>query len=83
MPSRGDYKQHNSTTFWDVTPCSLVEIFLRFGGTYCLHRQGRKVSQTSNKLACYLLHACFAFDDEDKGSALLGEVGVFLPDYKA
>jgi hypothetical protein len=23
--------------FWDVTPCSLVEVYKRFGGTYCLH----------------------------------------------
>jgi hypothetical protein len=28
------------TVFWDVTPCSLVEIYRRFRGTYCLHHQG-------------------------------------------
>jgi hypothetical protein len=28
------------TVFWDVVPCSLVEIGCRFGGAYCLHHQG-------------------------------------------
>jgi hypothetical protein len=26
--------------FWDVAPCSLVEIDPRFRGAYCLHHQG-------------------------------------------
>jgi hypothetical protein len=26
--------------FWDVVPCSLVDIDLRFRGVYCLHHQG-------------------------------------------
>jgi hypothetical protein len=28
------------TIFWGVTPCSPVEVHLRFEGTYCLHLQG-------------------------------------------
>jgi hypothetical protein len=28
------------TVFWDVAPCSLVEIYRRFRGAYCLHHQG-------------------------------------------
>jgi hypothetical protein len=28
------------TVFWDVAPCSLVEIYLRFRGAYCLNHQG-------------------------------------------
>jgi hypothetical protein len=32
LSSRPVYKK--STIFWDVTPCNLVEIFWRFGGTY-------------------------------------------------
>jgi hypothetical protein len=28
------------TVFWDAAPCSLVEIFRRFRGTYCLKHQG-------------------------------------------
>jgi hypothetical protein len=26
--------------FWDIAPCSLVEINRRFRGAYCLHHQG-------------------------------------------
>jgi hypothetical protein len=26
--------------FWDVAPCSLVEIYRRFRGAYCLYHQG-------------------------------------------
>jgi hypothetical protein len=25
------------TAFWDIAPCSLVEVDRRFTGTYCLH----------------------------------------------
>jgi hypothetical protein len=28
-----------NTVFWDVTPCSPVEVHQRFGGIYCLHLQ--------------------------------------------
>jgi hypothetical protein len=28
------------TVFWNVAPCSLVEIGSRFKGAYCLHYQG-------------------------------------------
>jgi hypothetical protein len=28
--------------FWVVAPCSLVEVYRRFGGTYCLHHQGNE-----------------------------------------
>lgn len=27
-------------TFWDTAPCSLLEVYRRFGGEYCLHHQG-------------------------------------------
>jgi hypothetical protein len=29
-----------TTSFWDVTSCSPVEVCLHFGGMYCLHLQG-------------------------------------------
>jgi hypothetical protein len=35
---------------WNITPCSLVEVYRCFGVTCRLHIQGRKVSQTSNIL---------------------------------
>jgi hypothetical protein len=37
----------DSTLSWDATPCSLIEICRRFGGTYCFHLQGRRVRQGS------------------------------------
>jgi hypothetical protein len=35
--------------FWDVTLCNPIEVRRSFGGTYCLHLQSRRVSQTSNQ----------------------------------
>jgi hypothetical protein len=26
--------------FWDIAPCSLVEVYRRFRGAFCLHHQG-------------------------------------------
>jgi hypothetical protein len=34
------------TTFWFVTPCGLVRIFQRFGGTYCLHLRDETLVST-------------------------------------
>jgi hypothetical protein len=28
------------TALWDVAPCSLVEVYGRFRGAYCLHYEG-------------------------------------------
>jgi hypothetical protein len=38
-----------SFIFWDITPFSPVEVKRRFGETYCLHLQCRRVSQTSGQ----------------------------------
>jgi hypothetical protein len=37
--------------FWDVAPCSLVEVYRRFRGAYCLHHQGGdgKSKQTTRR----------------------------------
>jgi hypothetical protein len=29
--------------FWDVAPCSLVDVGQRFGGNNCLHHQGGRI----------------------------------------
>jgi hypothetical protein len=29
-----------STVFWDMTSCSLVEVYRHFGGTYYVHFEG-------------------------------------------
>ena len=34
---------------WDVTPCSVVETYQRFGGTYCLLRQGRNLIRAAKQ----------------------------------
>jgi hypothetical protein len=33
------------TVFWDVVPCSLVEVYQCFRGVYCIHYQGDDSSQ--------------------------------------
>jgi hypothetical protein len=35
------------TVFWDIAPCSLVEIYQRFGGAYFLHHQSDHAVSTS------------------------------------
>jgi hypothetical protein len=37
------------TVLWDVTPCSLVDLYPSFGGTYCHHFQGRIKKQAPPK----------------------------------
>jgi hypothetical protein len=34
---------------WDVMACSVLEVYQCFGGTYCLHLQGQRLSQASNQ----------------------------------
>jgi hypothetical protein len=38
-----------STSFWDLTPYSLVEVYRYFGVKYCLYFQGWRVSQVSSQ----------------------------------
>jgi hypothetical protein len=53
-----------STIFWDVTPCSLVGIYRRFGGTGCLHIQSRSIGQASKRQVlclCEIRKICTSF----------------------
>jgi hypothetical protein len=38
-----------NTIFWDITPCSPLKVNRRFGGTYRLNLQGRKISRARNQ----------------------------------
>jgi hypothetical protein len=38
-----------TTVFWDITPCSPLKVNRRFGGTYRLYLQGRRISGAGNK----------------------------------
>jgi hypothetical protein len=62
----------NITIFWDTPVCSLVDVYRRFGETYCLHHKGRKVNRASNKqsrVVALLLLAQLNFDPEERGSS--------------
>jgi hypothetical protein len=65
-----------STIFWDVIPCSLVEVYRLLRGSRCLHPWGK---------ACLLLLTGrlfrFLFDSEDCGNMFLRNVSKLLPDY--
>jgi hypothetical protein len=37
-----------TNTFWDITPCSWVEVHRILEGTYCLYLQSRRVRHTGN-----------------------------------
>jgi hypothetical protein len=36
-----------------ISPCSLVEVYQRYGGTYCFRRQGQIVSRASKLLTYF------------------------------
>jgi hypothetical protein len=40
------------TFFWDVAPCSLVDIDRHFRGAYCLYHQGDALPEDSHFHTC-------------------------------
>jgi hypothetical protein len=49
-----------SNLFWDITPCSLLEVNRRFGGKYLRHLQGRRIIRVRyHSCAFYLLSRWF------------------------
>jgi hypothetical protein len=40
--------------FWDVMPCSLVDVYRRFGGTCCPGLRDRRVSRRVQISAAYM-----------------------------
>jgi hypothetical protein len=77
-----------SNVLWDVMPCSAVDIHGSFGGTYCLHLQGKRyVTQATNKenaasraahSACFLLNILLTLKMER--NTFLRNFGKVLPD---
>jgi hypothetical protein len=58
-----------------MIPCSLIEVYLHFIETYCLHLQGRRVRPRRKQR---LLAVCLfgvLFDFEDGGSTFLRNAG--------
>jgi hypothetical protein len=59
FPVRSKYSPHQpllkhpqsvkSIILWDITPCSPLEVSRRFGGTYRLYLQGRRISRARNQ----------------------------------
>jgi hypothetical protein len=73
--------------FWDIAPCSPY-MSRRFGVTYHLHLQGRKISeQETSESSCLTtcsrwFFARLIFDPEDRGATFLRNVDSYT-DYKA
>jgi hypothetical protein len=61
-----------SAVFWDVASYFPIEVFRRFGATYCLRIHGRRVSRPSNP-------AWLNFNPENEDSTFLRNVGKLLP----
>jgi hypothetical protein len=58
-----------SAVLRDITPCSPLKVNRRFGGTYRLHLQGRRISRARNQVAsraCYF-HTTFQQHSTDGG----------------
>jgi hypothetical protein len=77
-----------STIFWDIMPCSLLKVNWHFGGTYCLHLRGRRISQARNQResrwqAEPLVATSLFFNPEDVGNMFLQNVGWRSTDYMA
>jgi hypothetical protein len=47
------YSRMKNAVFWDVAPCRSCEINRRFGGTYRLHLQGRKIRKRGSNVSRY------------------------------
>jgi hypothetical protein len=46
----GDMAVLKTSFLWNITPCSPLKVNRRFGGTYRLHLQSRRISQARNQL---------------------------------
>jgi hypothetical protein len=82
-----------SSSFWDITPCSPLKVNRRFGGTCCLHLQGRRIKARKRyeavskyrtaEIAISFWFLGLFFDPEDGGDMYLRNVGPLSADYIA
>jgi hypothetical protein len=42
-----------STVLWNLTPCSLLQVYRNFGSNYCLHLQDERMCQASIRILAY------------------------------
>jgi hypothetical protein len=74
------------TTFWYMTPCSLLKVNLRFGEIYRLHLHGRRISRVRYQRAtCFDAGILFGLflEPEHRGDMFLRNVGLLSIDYLA
>jgi hypothetical protein len=45
-------------TFWDITPCSQLNVDQHFGGTYRFHLQSQRISQARNQRETVRILTC-------------------------
>jgi hypothetical protein len=65
-------------TFWDVAPCTLVEVDRRFGGAFCFLHQGDEYEITRRNIpeGCHLRYAGYLVGSEVK--CILYRIGVMI-----
>jgi hypothetical protein len=74
-----------SFIFWDVTPCSLLKVDRRFGGTFRFHLQGRirehyvrfevLTAMSTKSMLFVVCYFSLLFDPVDGGSNFLRNYG--------
>jgi hypothetical protein len=73
-----NYHNVKSSIFWGIMLCSPLKIDRRFGGTYRLFLQGRRISQRGNQnvvnvallATCFTLLSCLSYSSTLKMEAL-------------
>jgi hypothetical protein len=64
VPAQGGETSHTAfnlkrSIFWDITPCSLLKVGRRFGGTCGLHLHDRRTNRARNEREASLFTTCF------------------------
>jgi hypothetical protein len=76
----------DSGFFWTLMWWAEVQVYRRFGRTYYLHLQGRRIIQVIYNISRVMLAGSLfvlLFNPEDGCSTFLGKASQLLPDYTA